>query len=245
MSNTNYGHGSNSGENEGALAFFHEALALEKCGNFKGAITAFSEAICLDPKNPDYYLGRGSVFIEANDYNEAIPDFNQAIDLKPDFAEAYYLRGYAYRRIGKRDKAIKDLRWVISINPDFNQAYIELDEASPRLIGKRDSHLPISEKTKYSILVVFTLGIVCIPFSRTRWLFRKDSIEDARGEFKASGCLFGIAMTLFFYIIPYAVCSFVFHAFRLLFLLCMGIINLIKRKSDPNNLKTGTDAGNT
>jgi len=243
MSNDNYGQGSSNGsENEAALTFFEQALAFEKCGNFNGAIAAFGEAIHRDPENPDYYFGRGGVFGQTGNYDLAIQDFDHAIALKPDFAWAYAARGAVYGETGNRDKeAINDLSCAISLKPDLSHAYIALDKISPRLIGKRDRCAPLSKKILYSILVVFTLGIACVPFSRIPWV----PCKDRNGDFSFPIFFINIILIIFKHTAPYIVCGFVYHIFRLLFLLCLGIVILIKQMLGSNGSEAKTDTSNT
>jgi len=240
MSDGNYGQVSSGGDNESALAYLDKAEALHKSGDLRGAIEAYGEAIRLYPKNPRCYFCRGFALGETGDFDAAIRDLDQAISLKPDFANAYYLRGLTYDRMGKGDYALENLKQAIRVQPDHRDALAALDKMSPRPIGKRDGHLPLDEKIKYSLLVVFTLGIACMPFSRLRY---RPLMLDARGEFSCSGCLFNVIFLLYF--VVFMVCGFVFHVFRLLFLLYMGVVSLIKRKNGPNDLEKEADTNNT
>jgi len=68
--------------------------------DYDGAITAFTEAIRLDPKFALAYCNRGDAYGDKLDFNRAITDFNKAIRLDPKLAMAYCGRGIAYRDNG-------------------------------------------------------------------------------------------------------------------------------------------------
>ena len=70
--------------------------------DFDSAISAYTEAIRLDPKLAKAYGGRGFAYCEKGDFDRAIADYTQAIRLEPKFAVAYWGRGLAYRRSAER-----------------------------------------------------------------------------------------------------------------------------------------------
>lgn len=74
------------------------------------AIKEFSDAIRLDPKNPNYYYFRGFACASKHRLDKAIEDYNQAIKRKPDHAGAYYNRGLANKHLGKKAEAEADMK---------------------------------------------------------------------------------------------------------------------------------------
>jgi len=60
------------------------------------AFEYYTNAIELDPKLADAYLGRGIAFFQFHLYYGAIDDYTKAIELDPKLADAYYNRGLAY-----------------------------------------------------------------------------------------------------------------------------------------------------
>src|SRR5437899_2823997 len=77
-------------------------------GDYKGAISDFSEAIRLNPKLAPAYSWRGLARTKTNDPDGAIADLTEAIDLKPDYAIPFVNRSLAWELKGKHDEAITD-----------------------------------------------------------------------------------------------------------------------------------------
>lgn len=72
-------------------------LRLEKT---TAAIGAYDQAICLDPKNADSFVGRASAYLESHDNKRALEDCCEAIRLNPTCVEAYRLRSNIHRALG-------------------------------------------------------------------------------------------------------------------------------------------------
>lgn len=77
-------------------------------GNPQRAITAFTNALNLDPKNSHYFGGRGWQKHLLGHNPEAIEDYNQALGLDPLSAETYNNRGIAKRILGDLEGALAD-----------------------------------------------------------------------------------------------------------------------------------------
>jgi len=77
--------------NEGAEAKIQHDQGVEYCkkGDYDRAITAFTEAIRLNPNNISSYDWRGYAYRNKGDYDRAITDYNQVIQLEPNEADLY------------------------------------------------------------------------------------------------------------------------------------------------------------
>ena len=92
-------------------------------GDYKGAITDYTQAIRLKPDYAIAYNTRGNAKGELSQSVAAIADFDIAIRLNPDDATAYYNRGIAKSNLGQHFAAIADFDIAIRLNPDDARAY--------------------------------------------------------------------------------------------------------------------------
>ena len=92
-------------------------------GDYKGAITDYTQAIRLKPDNAEAYYNRGNAKGDLGQHLAAIKDYDIAIRLKPDLAEAYNNRGNAKGTLGQHLAAIKDYDTTIRLKPDLAEAY--------------------------------------------------------------------------------------------------------------------------
>jgi tetratricopeptide (TPR) repeat protein len=89
------------------------------------AISDYTKAIEIDPKDADAYFDRGLAFYYKDDFDRAIPDLAKAIEIKPGFKSAYFNRGHAYHGKGMFNEAIADYSKVLEIDPtDFETYYL-------------------------------------------------------------------------------------------------------------------------
>jgi tetratricopeptide (TPR) repeat protein len=79
------------------------------------ALQTYSQAIVLDPINPNIRVALGGVYYGLKRYEEAIDVFRLATSAKPDFANAHYNLAIAYRDNGQYDKALSELTGVLSL----------------------------------------------------------------------------------------------------------------------------------
>jgi tetratricopeptide (TPR) repeat protein len=107
---------------EGA-AHKRQALAAAQKGDYDKALAEFTQAIQADPKDPELYNNRGSMYTFKGQYDQAIADFNQALKLNPRYANAYYNRGVAYYNKSLYDKAIGDFTKCLELDPKLADAY--------------------------------------------------------------------------------------------------------------------------
>ncbi|WP_341524797.1 tetratricopeptide repeat protein [Nostoc sp. UHCC 0302] len=91
--------------------------------DYKGAITASTEAIRLNPNDAQAYNIRGTARYYLGDKQGAIADFNFVLKINPNFAPAYSNRGLARYDLGDKQGAIADHNLALKINPNYAFAY--------------------------------------------------------------------------------------------------------------------------
>ena len=92
-------------------------------GDYYGAISNYTQAIELNPKNIIAYRDRGTSFANLKEYKRAADDFSSVIAMKPDDVAAYVGRGAAYICLKNFQSAISDLTKAIQLNPNDSMAY--------------------------------------------------------------------------------------------------------------------------
>jgi len=90
---------------------------------FDQAVADFTEAIRIDPKATEAYLGRAGLYSQKSDYDPAIADYTQALQLDPKNEEAYTYRGGLYSQKGKYDEALADFNEALRLNPQCKNVH--------------------------------------------------------------------------------------------------------------------------
>ena len=100
---------------------FSAIVAMERGNGFyfvkdyPQALTAYGEAIKLNPTLVEAYNNRGIIKYELEQFSAAIEDYTTAIKLKSDFVDALNNRGNAYVAIGQLQNAAKDLQAALKL----------------------------------------------------------------------------------------------------------------------------------
>ena len=106
-----------------AKTYFMWGNTKSDLGDYKGAITDYTQAIRLNPDYADAYYNRGVAKSDLGQHFAAIADYDIAIRLNPDDADTYYNRGIAKSNLGQHFAAIADYDIAIRLNPDDARAY--------------------------------------------------------------------------------------------------------------------------
>ncbi len=99
------------------------------------AISGFTKAIDINPRNEHAYYVRGFIYSCNINLDQAISDFNKAIEFNPSFAQAYCYRGNAYlhkENLALMTKALKEKLWPsydYKSKVNFNQAISDFNKA--------------------------------------------------------------------------------------------------------------------
>jgi tetratricopeptide (TPR) repeat protein len=110
----------------GNLAAYHSARgsALLNKRDCDGALADFDAAIKLNPRESDYYGGRGLVFYQCKrDFAQAVAAFTEVIRLTPRDAAAYDIRANAKKYLGDLDGSIADDTMAIRLAPKLGLYY--------------------------------------------------------------------------------------------------------------------------
>ncbi|HJY98367.1 MAG TPA: tetratricopeptide repeat protein [Patescibacteria group bacterium] len=97
------------------LAQIYRSIMPFATGADQFTIQAYTQAVALDPINPNLRIGLGGVYYALGRYDEAIDSFKLAVLAKGDLANAHYNLAIAYREKGDNDKAISEMNVVLSL----------------------------------------------------------------------------------------------------------------------------------
>ena len=102
-----------------SLVLASRARAYVAYGRLLQAVSDYSSAITLTPRNADLYYERGQVSLDRRNYQGAIEDEAQAIQFAPHLAPAYFVRSVALGDLGNQAQAFNDLRAAIGLDPSL------------------------------------------------------------------------------------------------------------------------------
>jgi tetratricopeptide (TPR) repeat protein len=93
-------------------------------GDVDRAMEKYNEAIALNPKLANAYLGRGRVYSQKKDLNRATRDFTTAVFLDPKLADAYLERGKVHWKKGAFAQASLDFDQALQRDPSSEEAVL-------------------------------------------------------------------------------------------------------------------------
>ncbi len=90
------------------------------------SVQTYSQAVALDPINPNLRIALGGVYYSKKDYENAAKVFELAASAKPDLANAHYNYSLSLRDNNQLDKAISEMTLVLSQITDKNSKDYQL-----------------------------------------------------------------------------------------------------------------------
>jgi tetratricopeptide (TPR) repeat protein len=114
------------------MAHYNLGHDMQRHGRFQEAISYYSEAMGIQPDNPDPHNNLGNVLLAQGRVDEAIAHYSEALRIKPDFAEAHYNLGNALSEQGRLPEAIDHYSEALRIEPDAAMVHNNLANALAR-----------------------------------------------------------------------------------------------------------------
>jgi len=93
---------------------------------YEEAVSQFSEAIQLDTRLVEAYLGLGLTYAAMGLLDEAIHIYRKCLDFKPEYADVHCRLGQVYRKKTLLPEAIIEFQKAIDLNPRYEEAYYYL-----------------------------------------------------------------------------------------------------------------------
>lgn len=141
----------NKAANWSNLAFIYRNLLNAANGADNWTVTAYIQAVKLDPLNPLLRIDLGGVYYSLKNYDSAIQQFNLAVNLKPDYANAHYNLSAALREKGDYQNAFREMQTTLSLvdpnSDDFRKASTELESLREKIPATSSIGTPTSPET--------------------------------------------------------------------------------------------------
>lgn len=94
--------------------------AAENAAGF--AVNGYTNAINLEPTNPNLWIALGGIYYKQADYANAIQAFARSVQLKNDLANAHYNLAFALKEAGDPITAVTQLEIVARLVPEGSEA---------------------------------------------------------------------------------------------------------------------------
>lgn len=122
-----------SANSASATVNFYLGVDELKKGNHRQAISAFKEAVQLDPEFARAYVNLGVAHLYQRQYDRAREYFTKSLGIFPESELAHYNLGLVHAHTGDLNGAIAEFRMAIQINPDNCETHIELGKTFYKL----------------------------------------------------------------------------------------------------------------
>jgi tetratricopeptide (TPR) repeat protein len=112
---------------DAAKVYVNSAAYHQRREHWDKALSAFEEALKLDPQSAVAFAGRAASLLVLGRPQEALNDFDEALRLNPGDAQAHAGRAAAYAYLEEPDKTEQDLARAIELGMDASLARAAID----------------------------------------------------------------------------------------------------------------------
>lgn len=107
-----------------AKEWIDKGVAFMNAENYESGLSAFNNAVEIDPTSPWAHINKGWALNTLGDYNLALKEFNRASDIDPKNPWIYVNRGVSYNFLGNYRQGLLDEEKAISLDATTAWAYI-------------------------------------------------------------------------------------------------------------------------
>ena len=125
-------------ENASAQVYYEQGTAYLKANQTEEALSAFEEAIAVDPTHAPSEFNIASIHTNRGELDKAIEEYSRVIQLVPDNALAHASLGYVYAQKNEDAKAVQELEEAVRLKPGLGWAHENLAYAYVA-VGKLDA----------------------------------------------------------------------------------------------------------
>ena len=112
------------------IAWFSIGLARQNMSRLDDAITAYREALRINPEFGDGWTNLGLAYHDLRRYDDAVTSSRQALRINPEDAVTWDNLGITFYNLKRYDDAIASYREAVRINPAFAAAWNNLGVAN-------------------------------------------------------------------------------------------------------------------
>lgn len=129
------------------LAQIYESIMPFAQGADQFAIQTYTQAIALDPIDPNLRISLGGIYYALGRYSDAIDSFKLAVFAKPDLANAHYNLAIAYRDNKDYTDAITEMNTVLTLVAPGSSDYTLAQSTLTDLTKNQPATVPATETT--------------------------------------------------------------------------------------------------
>ena len=116
---------------QNARKYYKAGAELVENKKYEDAVVQFTNALGVEPSNPDYYIARAQVYVRLKKYAEAKSDYEKAIVFDPKNVDALISLGSVCNRMGSYEEALKRLNHATAMEKRNATVYPCLLYTSP------------------------------------------------------------------------------------------------------------------
>lgn len=106
-----------------AQQYFMQGVQKANRRNYATAIADFTQAIHLDKRYLEAYMGRCQARFALGHNREVLQDCDHILSIQPQSAQAFFFRGRSCYRLGHLDLSIESYSQAIALEKDYAQAF--------------------------------------------------------------------------------------------------------------------------
>ena len=126
-------------------AFYNLGEALGKQGKHEQAVTAYQEALTLNPRYIRSYLNLGKTLVDADRNEDAVTVYRRGLEVNPEYVKIINNLGSVLATMGRTEEAVSLYRRAIEIDPTFADSWYNQGNACADS-GQLEESIPLYHK---------------------------------------------------------------------------------------------------